>query len=122
MSKYTKGKLHRHGLEIHIERSESGKIVEHTCIANMNDTMNLPIVSNANHLLKCWNSHDALLAALSPFVSFKLFLDAIRETQKQKPLTTHDCIASVMGSGASDYIWYGDLEKAEQALSAAKEE
>ena len=50
--------------------------------------------------------------ALSPFVGFKTFLDALRETQNEKPLTTHDCIVSVMGSGASDYIWYGDLERA----------
>lgn len=60
---HTEGKLHRHGRDIHIERSENGQVVEHTCIAVANDTTHLPIVGNMNHLVECWNSHDALLAA-----------------------------------------------------------
>ena len=58
-----------------------------------------------------------LKEALSPFVRFKGFLDALQEADHKKPATTHDCIVSAMGCGASDYIWYGDLERANQALS-----
>lgn len=59
---------------------------------------------------------EQLREALVPFVGFKHFVDAMRECQEEKPLTKHSCIASVMGCGGSDYIWYGDLERAEQAL------
>ena len=57
---HTKGELHRHGRDIHIERSEKGQVVEHTCIAVANDTTHLAILPNMNHLILCWNSHDAL--------------------------------------------------------------
>ena len=57
-----------------------------------------------------------LKKALQPFVSYKHFLDAIFECEKRDPLTEHDAITSIMGCGGSDYIWYGDLMRAEQAL------
>ncbi len=71
---HIKGDLHRHGLDIHIKRIASGKVVEHTCIAIMNDTMNFPIVENANHILKCWNEHDKLKAKAD---SHDALLDAL---------------------------------------------
>ncbi len=60
---HSKGKLHRHDLSIHIERKIDDTMSEHTCIANMNDSSYLDNEANAEHFLKCWNSHDALLAA-----------------------------------------------------------
>ncbi len=59
----TKGKLHRHDLSIHIEREIDGVTKEHICIANMNDMKHVDNEANAERFLKCWNSHDDLLAA-----------------------------------------------------------
>ncbi len=67
-------------------------------------------------VVRIFEENKLLRKALSPFVQFKAFLDALRETQHEKPLTEHSCIVSAMGSGGSDYIWYGDLTRAEKAI------
>jgi hypothetical protein len=69
-------------------------------------------------LVKIFTQNKKLKEALSPFVSFKIFLDALIETQNEKPLTEHSSIVQIMGSGGSDNIWYGDLIKAAAAFKA----
>ena len=63
---HTKGELHRHDLTIHIEEKVDGKVVNHTCIANMNpaSTAYASVCKeredDADRIVLCWNAHDTL--------------------------------------------------------------
>lgn len=61
-----------------------------------------------------------LKEALSPFVSFKVFLDALLECEKEGPMKEYDSIVQIMGCGGSDNIWYKDFIIADDALAAAE--
>lgn len=58
MSEYTKGKLHRHDSDIHIQQTKpDGSVVEHSCIAIANDV--LPnFEANATELVRRWNAFE----------------------------------------------------------------
>ena len=79
MSEHTKGKLHRHALAIDIRKANG----DHTLLANMSEssTAYLPVyevqAANAEHLVKCWNSHDNLLATCKMGI---LFLNSLPST------------------------------------------
>lgn len=63
MSEHTKGELHRHDSDIHIQRTApDGSVVEHSCIAIANDV--LPnFAANAEEIVRRWNSQPDLLKA-----------------------------------------------------------
>jgi hypothetical protein len=63
---HTKGELHCHDLDIHTWRAVNDKVVEHTCIASMNESSQLNDEANAKELVRRWNAfeEDGLVADL----------------------------------------------------------
>ena len=61
---HTKGKLHCHDEAIHLMYSENDKVIDHTCIALINEFLSKKEIDYwAKHICRCVNSHYALLEA-----------------------------------------------------------